>query len=312
MSIDFAPAACTVLNNSAEFSCPADSDQLVKWRTMANSIYIPFDEDRQLHPEYEGWDFDDPPHLINQDDACLLSYPLRYPMTDDVLINDLDYWTSVTNPDGYFTGDYYYGVSYAIVNEDDKRDEKFQKSFVHFTEPFGVFTEKAETLGHTTFLTGNGGYLQMVMNGYFGIQSTNTTFILDINQSPAPIWSSEASSVSSSPDANNTTKNDTDADYVKDGGGSKNRTESTTVVSPLFGDSGTVTKATLSHVSWHSVSMTIKANFEDQVVRLSMDNDEDTHKLIACSSSNGCEQLEAGKDAQFELDTITIIKYRDK
>jgi len=140
-----------------------------------NNMYIPFDEELQIHLEYDGYNghvclnrfismsttyrcFE---QMINQADVALLQYPLGYPMSKQIAHNDLVYWQNKTNPDGYFTGDRYiykgriwhrdrflipcnisaYSIAWLALGELEEAEMQFNKSFQHISSPFNVWQE---------------------------------------------------------------------------------------------------------------------------------------------------------------------------
>eukprot|EP00767_Chilomastix_cuspidata_P001131 gnl/Chilomastix_cuspidata/1349.p1 GENE.gnl/Chilomastix_cuspidata/1349~~gnl/Chilomastix_cuspidata/1349.p1 ORF type:complete len:728 (-),score=286.12 gnl/Chilomastix_cuspidata/1349:1071-3254(-) len=152
---------------AAALAGDAESDTAL-WEDIAANMYIPFDEARRLHPEYDG--FLDAPYEINQADVALLVYPLAWAMPEEVAANDVEYYASITDPDGYFTGDSAYCVAWLELGEDAAGAEEFVKAFDHMVEPFLVWSEKAVSLGNLNFITGAGGFLQSIMFGYGGLR----------------------------------------------------------------------------------------------------------------------------------------------
>ena len=51
------------------------------WSTIAEKMYIPFDNKRNFHPEYEGYI---PTVMVKQADVVLAGYPLMYEMQKQV------------------------------------------------------------------------------------------------------------------------------------------------------------------------------------------------------------------------------------
>eukprot|EP01029_Cantina_marsupialis_P009033 TRINITY_DN2118_c0_g1_i2.p1 TRINITY_DN2118_c0_g1~~TRINITY_DN2118_c0_g1_i2.p1 ORF type:complete len:769 (+),score=208.04 TRINITY_DN2118_c0_g1_i2:90-2396(+) len=155
--------------------CSKAADRLGKssnsrWLDMEAKPYLPLVNDLfkggKVHPEYDGY----AGQTINQADVALLQYPLMMPMNEVIAINDLEYYTSVTDPDGYFTGDSAYSVAWLDRGRRDSADEQMKQADLHMKGPFLVWVERAKTDGHLNFLTGAGGYLQNIIFGYLGIR----------------------------------------------------------------------------------------------------------------------------------------------
>lgn len=197
-------AAAKLLNWASEVSDKRlklyDTKTLLQtkyWRLVANNMYIPYmkvgamdDDAREMlvHAEYEGYDG----QPINQADAVLLQYPLRWPMRPLIALDDLSYYANLTSVPGvtrgFYTGDSSYSIAYldlyrGLLEADssadapiegqtlrDMADEQFRLAFKHidFTA-FNVWHE-TESGGHLNFLTGAGGFLQNVLYGYAGIR----------------------------------------------------------------------------------------------------------------------------------------------
>jgi len=63
-----------------------------EWVKIAGLMYIPFDEEKQYHPEYEGYSLN---ITAKQADTILIGYPLMYDMTDKVNISQRVYFTTI-------------------------------------------------------------------------------------------------------------------------------------------------------------------------------------------------------------------------
>ena len=61
--------------------------------------------------------------------------------------------------------------------------------------PFYIFKEQKNTVGHTPFLTGNGGFLQNIIYGYFGVSIDVYDDVLTISPKPVPIDGISSSSL---------------------------------------------------------------------------------------------------------------------
>jgi trehalose/maltose hydrolase-like predicted phosphorylase len=66
------------------------------WSEIAEKLPIPFDPERQIHLEYDGYTNE----TIKQADVILLGYPLMYPMSEAVRLNDLNFYSNVTSLEG--------------------------------------------------------------------------------------------------------------------------------------------------------------------------------------------------------------------
>ncbi len=140
-----------------------------KYTRVADGVFIPYDSDTGIHPEYVAPAYDG--HLINQADVGLLYYPLREPLSVQQAVKDLTYWEAHTNPDGYFTGDSAYAIAWLRAGRPDKAEETLTAAVHHIAAPFNTFMEKLSG-GHLNFITGAGGFLQNIVFGCMGVDWT--------------------------------------------------------------------------------------------------------------------------------------------
>ena len=146
------------------------------WMWISSHMYIPLDYELYsggvVHPEYDGYEGDP----INQADVILLQYPLYWPMTTEIKINDLLYYEDLTSsPDSarsFYTGDSSISIAYLRLGGDEfqkKGDDEFLQAFDHMdSSSFYIWQETLDG-GHLNFLTGAGGFLQNVLFGYGGL-----------------------------------------------------------------------------------------------------------------------------------------------
>eukprot|EP01112_Ceratiomyxa_fruticulosa_P019155 TRINITY_DN6223_c0_g1_i2.p1 TRINITY_DN6223_c0_g1~~TRINITY_DN6223_c0_g1_i2.p1 ORF type:complete len:666 (-),score=109.08 TRINITY_DN6223_c0_g1_i2:5-2002(-) len=164
-SIQFAIEIATILDIQDQI--PAFWKEL----SVAGVIALPFDDDLQIHLEFEGYSGE----IIKQADVVLLAYPLMFPMTETVMKNDFTYYLNKTDVNGPAMSFAVYLIVWLQLNGDsDTADELFKKSYVNIQPPFYIWTEYP-TSGATNFITGAGGFLQAVSSGYFGVRITSSS-----------------------------------------------------------------------------------------------------------------------------------------
>lgn len=132
-------------------------------RKIADGLWVPFDEKNQIHLEFEGYNGVD----IKQADVVMLSYPLEMNMTTAVQKNDLIYYQDRIAEGGPAMTWAMHTIGWLDLNEPKRAAELFARSFANSHKPFGVWTE-TPTGGATNFVTGAGGFLQGLINGYGG------------------------------------------------------------------------------------------------------------------------------------------------
>ncbi|XP_053740952.1 protein-glucosylgalactosylhydroxylysine glucosidase isoform X1 [Synchiropus splendidus] len=138
-----------------------------QWKEAADNLSIPFDEEFQYHPEFDGYKKGD---TVKQADAVMLGYPLGLPMTAEVRRNDLEAYEPVTDPDGPAMTWGMFAIGWLELGEAERAQVLLQKCFKNIQGPFRVWSESPDGSGAVNFLTGMGGFLQAVVFGYTGFR----------------------------------------------------------------------------------------------------------------------------------------------
>ena len=140
----------------------------VSWKAEAKGSRIPKFSDGVTR-EYEGYDG----QIIKQADANLLAYPLKAITRPEEIKRDLLYYEPQIDKSGPAMSYSVLALQYARLGDGEKAYELFVRSFCpNQLPPFGVISEGA---GETNpyFTTGAGGLLQMVINGFCGLDLTD-------------------------------------------------------------------------------------------------------------------------------------------
>lgn len=119
------------------------------------------------HSTYKG-------EMIKQADANLLAYPLGLITDEYRQRQDLEYYAErIDQKDGPAMSYSVYCVQYARMGEADKAYKMFRRCYEpNLRKPFGVISE-TPTSNNPYFMTGAGGLLQAVLNGFCGLQITD-------------------------------------------------------------------------------------------------------------------------------------------
>ncbi|XP_055339446.1 protein-glucosylgalactosylhydroxylysine glucosidase-like [Paramacrobiotus metropolitanus] len=150
-----------------------------KWMDTANKLIILENtlDGRVFHPEFEGFipgkrhsTDHQKPALVKQADVILLGYPLDMPMNRSIRANDLDIYLNITDVEGPAMTWGMFSVGYLELERHEEADLLFVKNYENIVSPFGVWSENPGGQGALNFLTGMGGFLQAVINGYGGIR----------------------------------------------------------------------------------------------------------------------------------------------
>lgn len=138
------------------------------WNAVARGLRIPKFSDGVTR-EYEGYNGQG----IKQADANLLAYPLKVVTRPEDIRKDLLYYEPKIDKNGPAMSYSVLALQYARLGDGEKAYELFIRSFrPNQLPPFGVISEGA---GGTNpyFTTGAGGLLQMVINGFCGLDLTD-------------------------------------------------------------------------------------------------------------------------------------------
>ncbi|XP_015485065.1 protein-glucosylgalactosylhydroxylysine glucosidase [Parus major] len=169
-----------VARRSLNFATDMARDLLLpvpeEWEDHARKIKVPFDEERKYHPEYDGYSPGEP---VKQADVVLLGFPLMHPMSAEVRRNDLEMYEPVTDPAGPAMTWSMFAVGWLELKELQRAWSQLEKCFSNITEPFKVWVENSDGSGAVNFLTGMGGFLQVILFGFTGFRITRSRLLFD-------------------------------------------------------------------------------------------------------------------------------------
>lgn len=139
------------------------------WIDIAGKIKVLYDSRLDYHPQYEGYEAGTE---IKQADTVLIGYPLMFPMNHSTRHNDLSIYVNATRSSGPAMSTSMYAINYLDVDEEIKANAMLAASYKPYVRhPFNVWSEVVEgETGATNFITGAGGFLQTIFNGYSGIR----------------------------------------------------------------------------------------------------------------------------------------------
>ncbi|MEU7429905.1 glycosyl hydrolase family 65 protein [Streptomyces sioyaensis] len=164
-SLRFAVQAAELLGE------PADP----RWARTADGLVVLFDQERGVHPEFDGYDG----RLIKQADVVMLAYPWENPQSDEVTRADLEYYGARTDDGGPSMTDSVHAIVHAQLGDVRAAFEHTRRSVDPFVRaPFDQFAE-GRMGGAFTFLTGHGGFLQVFLYGYSGLRWRADRLLLD-------------------------------------------------------------------------------------------------------------------------------------
>jgi len=149
------------------------------WDLVANNLRIPYDAVLDMYLEYDNFVFENPVCPV---ETVLLGYPLQIINSQTTLRNTMEFYS----PEPFKTCDENPGMTECIhlanwldLEEFDDAQFAFNRSkHAACYGPFNVRNE-VDLFGHggifinSHFLTGDGGFLQAMLNGWGGIRINN-------------------------------------------------------------------------------------------------------------------------------------------
>lgn len=142
------------------------------WSDIASKIRLLHDSILNYNPQYEGYNISIP---IKQADVVLLGYPLQYANVNKTTRwNNLKLYGNVVKPNGPAMTWSMHAIGYLDIGRAPKR-RLFERTYAPYVrKPFYVWNERANGTGTgkgaSNFLSGAGGFLQLLMYGYAGIR----------------------------------------------------------------------------------------------------------------------------------------------
>jgi len=156
--------------SSAALICGKEPDP--RWIQVADKIRI-LKGKNGLTEEYEGYDG----RIIKQADANLLAYPLQLITDSKNIATDLNYYESRIHPGGPAMSFAILSLQWSRLGEGEKAYKLYEKALEgHLHGPFYAFSETAGQ-GDICFMTGCGGILQAVINGFCGLEITDNGIV---------------------------------------------------------------------------------------------------------------------------------------
>jgi len=101
-----------------------------------------------------------------------------YEMPTSVRSNDLTYYANVTTSSGPAMTWGMFATGWFELGQPEKANPCFNRSYANIQPPFDVWTE-TPTGGAVNFITGAGGFLQLIINGLSGLRIHQTELIFN-------------------------------------------------------------------------------------------------------------------------------------
>ncbi|WP_082709907.1 hypothetical protein [Burkholderia sp. TSV86] len=164
-AINFATQAANILGYSAH----------PQWATVNAKLVKPqIDPVKQIVLQFAAFN-PNVPHQLKQADVVLLTYPMEYPLTDQVAIKNLNYYSAITDPTGPAMTNSAQAViaaQYGLPSLDGLFVNSYQPyirgPYFNFNETSLLSPSAGQGNPAYTFLTGAGGFMQTLLNGLAG------------------------------------------------------------------------------------------------------------------------------------------------
>ncbi|HID94639.1 MAG TPA: glycoside hydrolase family 65 protein [Candidatus Latescibacteria bacterium] len=141
-------------------------DYPAAWKEIADRMYLPFNQERQIYLEYDGYSG----HPIKQPDVGEMIFLLEHPMSQEIIAANFDYYREKADRE---LGHSFFPSVHPIVACRLGRRQEAYELFVEwdgfFLPPFEVMRECLCNEG-IVFLTSFGGFLQNFLYGFGGIR----------------------------------------------------------------------------------------------------------------------------------------------
>ncbi|KAF8570050.1 hypothetical protein P879_10055 [Paragonimus westermani] len=148
------------------FGAPLPPDYM-KWERMAMQMWMPRDSKNQLMLEHENYVLGT---CVKQADTVLLTYPLLFDQPEVWKRNMVNYYARVTDTNGPAMTWSIFCICALELKDFDRAVDFFERSLLHVRQPYWNWTETRSGNGAANFLTGVGGFLQSIVNGFVGLR----------------------------------------------------------------------------------------------------------------------------------------------
>ncbi|XP_063701061.1 protein-glucosylgalactosylhydroxylysine glucosidase-like [Culicoides brevitarsis] len=150
---------------------PENSPETSLWNKIADNLHINYDAVNDYHPQFDGYKIGT---SIKQADTILLGFPLEYQgMNASTRANDLEIYEKVTRASGPAMTWSMHAINHLDLQHKSEADRFLNKSYADYIRsPFNVWCEyTSQGCGAVNFITGAGGFLQVILSGYAGIRT---------------------------------------------------------------------------------------------------------------------------------------------
>jgi len=138
-----------------------------QWSNIIQKMYLPYDSNQDLYLEHESYNG----AMIKQADTALLIYPYEMPMTAQQKQNIVEYYRNRYPKDKIMMSSAIDGIIYCEQQKSDRAWNALLDLLQHFAMPF-LSASESPCNNVRSFITGLGGLLQLIINGFCGLRVT--------------------------------------------------------------------------------------------------------------------------------------------
>ncbi|CAF4220657.1 unnamed protein product, partial [Adineta steineri] len=150
-----------------------------EWIQTAKKLKLNFNSTTQTHIQWDNAVPPSSPHTyVCPEDVLYLTYPMNFNVTPEIIRNDAETFIPITCQENAGMTGPIHSIVWLMLNETLKAEGEFNRSLQACT--YGEFHVRNEVDIHediigghgfnTHFLTGDGGFIQVVMMGYAGLR----------------------------------------------------------------------------------------------------------------------------------------------
>jgi trehalose/maltose hydrolase-like predicted phosphorylase len=154
-----------------------------RWLTVADNLHIPWDAERGIPKQMTAWRHG---QTIKQADATLLAYPWDFPMDDETRARLVDYYRQFYPENQIMMGVAIDGIVDCQLGRAEHAWRCLSAMLPHVRRPYLLATE-SPAYDTMNFLTGIGGFLQLVCMGFAGVAVTGSERLEVHPCLPAPL-----------------------------------------------------------------------------------------------------------------------------
>lgn len=141
------------------------------WATIAKHMTLLYDRKLDYNPQYDGYNLNIP---IKQADVTLLGYPLQFGnLQSSTRRNNLHLYANLTRSNGPAMTWSMHAIGHLEIDSKPLSELMLNRTYVpYLRSPYFVWNEYVNGVpnGAGNFITGAGGFLQLIMYGYAGIR----------------------------------------------------------------------------------------------------------------------------------------------